>query len=230
MNYWKRLACGVIGALLAGCTPPVLTNLVESAGPERTLVMVEGSSLLFSSVVWDAGLPSETTIPGGFLGGYMFSVPPGASLGNHPVALRNSKGTSGTVNFNITTVLPFGAPRLDHVSLANATFSGGNVTPLLYVQGPNIDVGAVVRVDGVDVATVSHRGLHLERYDTDPDVLGYPIYHYLSLVAIPGDRAAGSSVAFMGPPLDSRECRGSGPRRRAGAGPGGRARETRGRP
>ena len=81
---------GVLWLALAGCQPPSLTNLVENTSPERSLVMVEGSSLLFSSVVWDAGQPTERVVPGGFLGGYMFSVPPGATVGPHPVALRNS--------------------------------------------------------------------------------------------------------------------------------------------
>lgn len=195
-------AVALLFALLPGCRPPVLNNLIEASGPEHTLVMVDGSRLFLSSVVWDAGLATETTIPGGFLGGYMFSVPPGASLGNHPVALRNSAGTSGTVNFNVTAPLPFGAPRVDHVTLVNATFSGGQVTPLLYVQGANIDVGAVVRVNGSDVATVAHRGLHTELYGTDPTVMGYPIYHYVSLLALPGAQTAGAALTIAVRNLD----------------------------
>ena len=192
---------GFLSILLAGCTP-VLDDLVADDGPERTLVRVDGSRLLFSEVVWDAGSPSEMTIPGGFLGGYMFSVPPGASLGAHPVALRNAWGTSSTVNFNVTAPLPFSTPRVDHVTLVNASFDGGNVTPLLYVQGANIDVGAVVQVDGSDVATVAHRGLHTELYGTDPTIMGYPIYHYVSLLAVPGDRPAGSTISVRVRNLD----------------------------
>lgn len=185
---------GIVSNLLAGCTP-VLNNLVENNGPEHTLVKVDGSSLLFSSVVWDAGLLSETTIPGGFLAGYMFSVPPGASLGNHPVSLKNNWGSSGIVNFNVTAPVPFGAPRVDHVTLLlGASFSGTQVTPVLYVQGANIDVGAVVQVDGSDVATASHRALRTELYGTDPTVMGYPIYHYVSLLAAPGAKTVGSTI------------------------------------
>jgi hypothetical protein len=193
---------GLLGLALAGCNAPALNNLVESSGPERTLVMVDGSRLLFSSVVWDAGLPTETTIPGGFLGGYMFSVPPGATPGNHPVALRNSYGTSGTVNFNVTAPVPFGAPRVDRVTLVYTTFSGGQVTPILYVQGANIDVGAIVRVNGSDVATAAHRGLRTELYGTDPTVLGYPIYHYVSLLGLPGALSAGSTISVAVRNLD----------------------------
>lgn len=191
------LLCG----LLAGCVPAI-DALVANNGPERTVVVVDGSRLLFSSVRWDAGLSTETTIPGGFLGGYMFSVPPNASQGSHPVALQNTWGTSDPVDFNVTAPLPFGAPRVDHVSLVNATFNGTDVTPLLYVQGANIDVGAVVRVDGSDVATAAHRTIPTRLYGTDPTVMGYPIYHYVSLLAAPGVRPAGSTISVSTRNLD----------------------------
>jgi hypothetical protein len=184
-----------LSAFMSGCaSPPTLNNLVADNGPERTLVMVDGSDMLFSSVVWDAGLASEAVIPGGFLAGYMFSVPPGASTGLHPVALRNTAGTSLAKDFNVTPPLPFGTPRIDHVTLVFANFGGGNVTPLLYVQGANFDVGAIVQIAGADVATVAHRGMHTNLYGTDPTVMNYPIYHYVSLLAVPGNRPAGSSI------------------------------------
>jgi hypothetical protein len=80
--------------------------------------------------------------------------------------------------------------------LLYASFGGGQMTPILYVHGANIDVGAVVQVDGSDVATVAHRGLWQELYDTDPTAMGYPIYHYVSLVALPGARQPGSSLSI----------------------------------
>ena len=191
----KRSSCSVLVLLLAataGCQPPVLNDLIDDNGPEHYLVMVDGANLLFTSVVWDVGLPTETTIPGGFLGGYLFSVPPGASLGAHPVALRNSLGTSATVNFNVTVPVPFGAPRIDRVTLVGASFSGAQVTTVLYVQGADLDVGAVVSVNGADLATIAHRGLRTQLFGANPAILGYPIYHYLSLIALPGARPAGA--------------------------------------
>lgn len=119
-------------------------------------------------------------------------VPPGASQGVHPVALRNNGGTSASIDFTVTASLPFGAPRVDRVSLLGAVFDGGQLDPILYVQGANIDVGAVVQVNGSDVATVAHRGLRNELYGTNPTVLGYPIYHYLSLIALPGPLSPGA--------------------------------------
>jgi hypothetical protein len=178
-----------------------LTALSPATGPERTLVTVTGSTL-FASVVWDAGLPTETVIPGGWLGGYMFSVPPAAAPGAHPVAVRRNGADSASLDFVVTAPLPFGAPRVDRVSVVGATFSGGDVTSWLYVQGANTDVGAIVQIDGAAVATASHRGLVMERYDTDPAVLGYPVYHYLSLLADGGTRPAGSTVAVTITNLD----------------------------
>ncbi len=187
---------------VAGCQPPQLNALIEDNGPEHTLAMVSGTNLFAASIVWDAGLPTETVLPGGFLGAYMFSVPPGASLGPHPVALRNSRGTSGTIDFNVTAPLPFGAPRIDRVMLVGAAFTGAQVTPALYVQGANMDVGAIVAVGGTDVATIAHRGLRHDRYGTDPAVLGYPIYHYLSLIALPDTQSAGGTLSITVRNLD----------------------------
>jgi hypothetical protein len=147
-----------------------------------------------SQVVWDAGATTETVIPGGFLGGYMFSVPDGASLGAHNVALSNSNGLSNVMTFTVTAPEPWTSPRVDRVSLISADFSGGNVEPLLYVQGANIDVGATVQIDGSDVASISHQGLRNELYGTDTSVLGYPIYHYLSVLAVPGAKPTGSTI------------------------------------
>lgn len=200
----ELLPFALLGLLvLAGCERPTLTALDEPSGPEHALVVIQGSNLLFSSLVWDAGLPAETKVPGGFLGGYMFSVPPGASLGNHPVALENSRGRSATLNFSVTAPQPFGAPRIDYVTSGDATFdAAGSVTTWLYVQGANLDVGSVVQVGGVDVATVAHKGLRNNLYGVAPTTLGYPIYHYVSVLAVAGARPAGSNLALTVRNLD----------------------------
>ena len=187
---------------LPGCTP-VLNSLDASQGPERSLVKVNGRNLLGTSVLWDAGLATETVVPGGFLGGYMFSVPDGASLGNHPVALRNGSKQSAVRTYTVTAPLPFGAPRIDRVTLVGANFDGsGNVKPYLYVQGANFDVGAIVRVQGADVATASHKALRTNLYGANPTVLGYPIYHYLSLIAAPDLQPVGSTIQVQVRNLD----------------------------
>lgn len=196
-------AAAVLFQIACSAAPPTVT-LERTAGPPRSLVMVQGTNLLLSQVVWDAGLASERVLPSGFLGGYMFSVPPGASAGSHPVAVQNVAGRSAAVNFEVTAPEPFGAPRVDHVTLAGTSFDGaGNVESWLYVQGANIDVGAVVQVDGRDVATIAHKGLRNDLYGIAPGRLGYPIYHYVSALAVPGPLRAGSNVSITVRNLDS---------------------------
>jgi hypothetical protein len=51
-----------------------------------------------------------------------------------------------------------------------------------------------VRVNGVDVATASHKGLRGERYNRPASDFGYPIYHYVSSIALAGRHAAGSAI------------------------------------
>jgi hypothetical protein len=134
----------------------------------------------------------------------MFSIPPGAELRSHPVALRNSGGTSAIKSFEVTEPVKFGAPRIDHVMLVGSDFdnNNGQVTPILYVQGANIDVGAVVKVNDVETATAAHRALRNSLYGTDPDVLGYPVYHWVSLIAMPGAYQLGSKLRLSVQNLD----------------------------
>jgi len=188
----------------SACARPVLTGLDVSSGSEHTLVMTQGSKLDFSRIVWDAGLPSERTIPGSFLGGYMFSVPPGAIVGNHPVALESLGGRrSKAISFNVTPPQRYGAPRIDAVMIGGAAFDEpGHVTSWLYVQGANIDVGAVVQVNGSDVASVAHKGLRNDLYGLAPAALGFPIYHYVAMVALPGSHPVGSTLSLTVRNLD----------------------------
>ncbi len=188
--------------VLPGCAPPTLTVLDASSGPEHTVVMVQGTNLGFAQIVWDAGLASERIIPGGFLGAFLFSVPPGATVGAHPVAIQNNRGRSALLNFNVTAPLPFGPPRIDHVTLGLTGFDAGNVEAWLYVQGANLDVGSVIQVDGSDVATVAHKALRNDLLGVDPTRLGFPIYHYLGVLAVMPAKAAGSTISLVARNLD----------------------------
>ncbi len=197
MRHLRLLPLLSLLVLAAGCEKPTLTSLDEATGPEHTVVMPVGTSLFLARIVWDAGLPSEQILPGGFLGAYLFSVPPGASQSVHPVALENSKGRSGTVGFTVTAPLPYGAPRIDHVMIAGPAWDGvGNLEAWLYVQGANADVGSIVQVDGADVATVAHKALRNDLYGTNPTRLGYPIYHYVSVIAVMPSKPAGSTISL----------------------------------
>jgi hypothetical protein len=180
---------------LPACPPPHITSLDPASGPDRTLVSVSGD-VIFTSLLWDAGTATETTLPGGFLGGYMFSVPPAAAQGGHNIQLIRSGHRSNVVPFNVTPPVPFGAPRLDRVTLIGTSFTtAGKVKTWLIVQGADIDVGAEVLVDGVVQPTVAYRGLHNDLLGIQPATLGYPIYHYLALLAAPGERTLAATIA-----------------------------------
>ena len=190
-----------ITLLISGCGTPTLTSLDVTSGPEHTLVMITGDTV-FSRIIWDAGLGTETVIPGGFLGGYMFSVPPGASIGNHPVALERDGNRSAVVNFNVTAPQPYGVPRIDAVMAAVSNFSGGNVDTWLIVQGANLDVGSVIQVNGTDSASVGYKGLRNNLFGVNPTTLNYPIYHYVSVLTAATGHPAGSNLTLTVRNLD----------------------------
>lgn len=190
-----------ITLLISGCGTPTLTSFDVTSGPEHTLVMITGDTV-FSRIIWDAGLGSETVIPGGFLGGYMFSVPPGASLGNHPVALERDGSRSAVLNFNVTAPQPFGVPRIDAVTIAGSNFTGGNVDTWIVVQGANLDVGSVIQVNGTDAASVGYKGLRNNLFGIAPTELAYPIYHYLSVLTTASGHPVGSNLTLTVRNLD----------------------------
>ena len=186
-----------LGATLmfSGCGTPSINSLDVTSGPEHTLVKITGDTAL-SRIIWDAGLGTETVIPGGFLGGYMFSVPPGALPGNHPIALERDGSRSAVVNFNVTAPQPFGAPRIDAVMIGGTSFTGGNVDTWLIVQGANFDVGSIIQVGGVDQASVAYKGLRNDLFGIAPTALAYPIYHYVSVLAPVSGSPAGSALTI----------------------------------
>ncbi|MEJ2157026.1 MAG: hypothetical protein P8X96_16960 [Desulfobacteraceae bacterium] len=184
----------VIALALMACTTPDINTLNPNTGPVRTLVEIDGDNFL-STAYWDAGTAAEQQLTGGFLGSYIFTVPDPAALGPHPVQLKRSGGSGNTVPFTVTAPVPFGAPRLDRVSIVFADFQPvGQVNAWLYVQGANVDVGAAVFIDGSVVPTVAHKGIANDLLGVAPQDLNYPIYHYLALIAAPGPIAAGNTI------------------------------------
>ncbi|MES9970210.1 MAG: hypothetical protein ABW092_09265 [Candidatus Thiodiazotropha sp.] len=182
--------CFFTSLLLSGCVS--FNGMDPNSGPERTLVDVDGSTFL-GSVVWDAGSASEAILPGGFLGGYMFSVPVGASLGVHDVAIERGSSRTGTLPFTVTAPVPFTAPRVDRISIVYADFAAGDVNTWLYVQGANGDVGAEVLIGGVAQPTIAHKALRNDLFGIPPDDLEFPIYHWTSYV-VPYTGPAGSTI------------------------------------
>jgi hypothetical protein len=178
---------------LTACGTPNIQSLDPSSGPPRSLVQINGNTLL-STAYWDAGTASEQSLAGGFLGGYIFTVPNSAALGVHQVQLKRAGKSGNMVPFTVTAQVPFSAPRLDRVSIAYSDFTGGNVNVWLYVQGANVDVGAEVLIGGAAIPTVAHKGIANDLFGVNPQDLNYPIYHYLALLAAPGPQPTGSTL------------------------------------
>ncbi|HET9834535.1 MAG TPA: hypothetical protein VFP91_22585 [Vicinamibacterales bacterium] len=187
--------------------PPTVTAIDPPSGLPHTVVAIQGTSLEDATIIWDSDT-TPTPIPGGYQGAYMFSVPPTAAPGVHKLLVRNSTGDSAPVSFTvIATTATFPKPRVDAVTLVGATFDGaGHVTATLYVQGANIDVGAVVVIGGTEVATTAHKALMSSDPPGVPAVdIGYHISHYLSTVAIAGTRNVGDMLSIKVRNLDMQE-------------------------
>jgi hypothetical protein len=170
-----------------GCTtrPPTLSAIVPGTGYPRQLLSVDGDSL-FASVIWDVGLPTETSIYNGLFGTRYFQIPATAAAGVHPVALRNSNGSSSTVNVTVLAASgTFPPPRIEDIGIFS-TSATANPDVLLMVTGANLDTDATVTVNGSAVkSTISWGALpvaYLQNHT--PATFGYPIYHYLQLMNI----------------------------------------------
>lgn len=188
---WLALVPGTVS------TAPMLTALVPTQGPARSLVAVEGTSGETTRVIWDAGTPGAHVIATN-LGATMFSVPHDATPGTHAVAIEDDSGRSAAMTFMVSGPPPNTAtPRIDHVMVLDAQFNDGSVLSVLYVQGANFDVGAVVEIDGSPVATVAHKAIIEDLYGVPPSAFDYPIDHYISLVAVPDSKPAGASVSVV---------------------------------
>lgn len=223
MRLLQALAIGA-AILVSACARPKLTGLDVTSGPPHTLVMVEGTDLDDASVIWDN---NPIPIPSGYLGAYMFSVPPGATTGLHTVSLKNSHGTSKAVaQFTVqpAVYVPYPNPRVDSVTLFGADFSSpGQVTASLYVQGANLDVGAVVLLVPTlagnkcpaqvplatlgttsELATASHKALRNNLFNLPKDDFDYPIRHFVSTIALAGSRTAGATICLAVRNLDTK--------------------------
>src|SRR5262245_33189979 len=173
---------------------PDLANLIPDTGSAQTLVRIAGANLRKARVVWDAGEPGERLLISNLQGADMFSVPIGSQIGDHWVAIQSEHGRSRRIKFTVVNshrAKP--KPRLDDISLLNTKFeAGGRVRVVLYVQGANIDVGANVFIDDVPQPSEAHKVLINKLFVSNPEVLEYPIGHYLSKVALiesqPGKR------------------------------------------
>jgi hypothetical protein len=210
----SALAILLLVSIVTGCSAiPQIKVLEPASGQPHDVVFVQGDDREFAQIVWDAGSATEQTIPGGFLGGYMFSVPHDAMPGAHTVVLQKGASRSTPVTFNIppppgSDNVPrprgqpyaFPAPRIDAVTIVGAAFEPSGVHTTLYVQGANLDVGATIWIKDAltaplaEIPTASHKALRNDWYGVSHKDLDYPIYHYSSSIAIAGVHPAGQKI------------------------------------
>lgn len=195
VQRWCRLL-GALGALAsAACASPTLTGLSATSGRPRAVVSALGQNLGWSTVVWDAGRATERKLPTG-IAQPIFTVPADAAPGLHPITIVTANGTRFSKEFTVENKPPLriDRPRVDRITTTFTTFDNGVVNAWLYVQGANFDIGAVVLVDDAEVASAPHKAIANNLYDLPEDQLGYPIYHYASVLAALGPRPPGQSV------------------------------------
>jgi hypothetical protein len=178
---------------------PRITGIFPTSGPPGTLVHVTGIDLLGGLVKWNAGTPAEITIPGGFLAANFFTVPPDAAPGAYNVRLYGGGSYSaGTMVFTVTGGTRRPAPRIDDITCRNFSIDTmtmpARATFFLLVHGANVDAGAQILIDGVAQPTYLWRGLSNQQnmQVRDPATLGYPIFHYGTLICALANVAPGS--------------------------------------
>jgi hypothetical protein len=194
------LAAVVLSAwLVVGCVPsPSLNAVLPGSGYPRQLLAVDGTTL-FASVVWDVGLATETVLYNGLFGTRYFQIPATATAGTHPVALRNSRGTSSSQNVTVLASSgTFPAPRIEDVGL-RAVSGTGPVNVLLVVTAANLDVDATMTVEGATPQMVlTWGGLPVDFQQAHvPATFGYPVYHYLQFLAAVDTVALGSTLDIV---------------------------------
>lgn len=193
---WSTALCAGLVLVLVGCAPR-LDSIEPGSGYNRQLLAVDGSTL-FASVVWDVGLPTETSTYNGLFGTSYFQIPAAATPGTHPVALRNSYGTS--ISIDVMVLAPSGnfpSPRIVDVGVL-AMSGTGPVDVAVAITGANLDVDATVTVNGTaPTLTVRWGGLPIDYLQNHvPATYGYPIYHYVQLVSVVEDVPLGSILAI----------------------------------
>jgi hypothetical protein len=170
--------------LLQSCRPRI-TAIYPLSGPPGTLVHVTGVDLFGGLIKWDAGSATERGIPGGFLTASFFTIPMDATPGPHQVRVQGLERLSDPVTFTVTVGVIRPPARIDDITVRNFTINRqGLASFYLLLHCANVDAGAQVEIDGVLHQGYLWRALGNERnmQVTQPITLGYPIFHYGTLL------------------------------------------------
>lgn len=182
--------------LLYSCRPRI-TSIYPLSGPPGTLVHVTGVDLLGGLIKWDAGTSTERSIPGGFLTASFFTVPLTATAGPHQIRIQGLERLSDPVTFTVTAGHIRPPARIDDITVRNFTINRqGMASFYLLIHCANVDAGAQVEIDGVLHQGYLWRALSNDRnmQATQPVTLGYPIFHYGTLLCPITNVRAGSML------------------------------------
>jgi hypothetical protein len=192
----------------SGCKPK-LDELVPRSGQPGTVVEVKGDDLLLATVQWDANTASEETIPSGFFVANFFTVPITAQTGEYPVRLlRGSEYSDNAIVFVVTAGLERQPPRLEDVTVYRFTIDPATETASMFLMahGANIDVGSKIHVNGGAMPTLFYKLLrNMNRCATDSSTLGYPVFHYATVLCPLENQELGSEISVEVENLDGQK-------------------------
>ena len=218
MTIRSTFAAVTLAIALSACSPK-LDAITPGDGFPRQLLAVQGTTL-WASVVWDVGLPTEQVMYNGVFGTTYFQIPTNATPGDHPVAIRNSNGTSASMMVSVlppedyrddpTRTTPyFPRPRIEDVAVLFATANGTMFDMGITVSAANLDINATVTIEetvgeGPPTAkavddTVIWGALpidDLQRLNHKPSTFGYPVYHYAQLVNVVKSVTPGATLTI----------------------------------
>ena len=128
---WCLVAWAILAVAGSSCCPSrrSLTQVMPDTGYPRQLMEVDGATL-YASVVWDAGLGPEKELYNGLFGTSLFQIPDKATPGPHPVAIRNSLGTSATKQVTVLASQGVFPPRASKTSACSWLEATGRWTSL----------------------------------------------------------------------------------------------------
>jgi hypothetical protein len=154
-------------------------------------------SLFGGLVRWDAGTSDARDIPGGFLTADYFTVPLDAPSGAHPIQIYSGTNRSAMFTFTVSKGVRRPRPRIDDITCRNFTITGKtSASFFLLVHCANADAGAQVVINGVPQSTALWRAKlnEEEMAGLDPATLGYPIFHYSTLICGVSGATAGDTI------------------------------------
>jgi hypothetical protein len=130
------------------CPAPTVISITPTQGPGGTIVEVQfDQGGLGGTVLWDgSGVTTRNAHIVGLSHTLRFTVPVGATTGNHAVSVQSASKLSNSVDFTVTGPGNNSVPQIDGFDVAEA---GKELT----LYGQNFTTNSVILVDNVTVTS-----------------------------------------------------------------------------